>query len=104
MFWKLQPQYNPLVRSRPQPMDAVMKQQKTIREPLRQLPSERSKRVYLSVSSGDATLIIRCLHLIAERCERTSSQLHGLAPELRARAARLRNIATTVDDAVGGGQ
>lgn len=41
------------------------------------------------IATGDAVLIVRCLHLIGERCERTSTRLRGLAPELRARPARL---------------
>jgi hypothetical protein len=64
------------------------------------LPSERTKRLHLAVSSGDAVLISRCLGLIAERCERTNTRLRGLAPELLSRAGRQRRIAATVDQAV----
>ncbi len=63
------------------------------------LPSERTRKLHISVSSGDAVRICRCLSLIAERCERTDTQLKGLCPELRARTARLRRIAAVVDDA-----
>jgi hypothetical protein len=66
------------------------------------LPSERTRKLHIAVSSGDAVLICHCLSLIAERCERTDTQLKGLCPELRARATRLRRIAAVVDDAAEG--
>jgi hypothetical protein len=78
-----------------------MRRARTINYP--PLPSERTRPLIINFSAGDANLISRCLGLVAERCERTSTRLRGLAPELRSRAARLRRIAATVDAAVGEG-
>lgn len=61
------------------------------------LPSERTRRLTVSITTGDAVLITKSLTLVADRCERTDTRLRPLAPELRARAARLRRIAASID-------
>lgn len=68
------------------------------------LPSERTRRTTVKISIGDAVLAVKALHLVADRTEGTATRLRGLAPELHARAARLRRLAASIDAQVGGWQ
>jgi hypothetical protein len=61
------------------------------------LPSERTRNLTFRTQLGDVELILKALAATADRAERAAAQLHDLAPELRARAARLRRIAALLD-------
>lgn len=61
------------------------------------LPSERTRKLTVRLPLGDAELLIKALHLVADRTEGTARRMRGLAPELHRRAARLRRIAAAID-------
>ena len=62
------------------------------------LPTEQVRRsLTVRLPLGDAELLLRALHLTADRAEGNACRLRDLAPELHKRAARLCRIAAAID-------